>query len=110
MINSNENNQTFTVKAGIATNKVPFFFKSDCLVKNMHGIIKGYVLVNDWGVSRPVFIDYRHHESDEFWPEVQVLYRRTLLLPGNVLLPALWRHKLGWQELAGSLSASQVKL
>lgn len=25
MINSNENNQTFTVKAGIATNKVPFY-------------------------------------------------------------------------------------
>lgn len=46
----------------------------------MCGIIKEYILVNDWGVSCPVFIDYRHHESDEFWPEFQVLYRWTLLL------------------------------
>lgn len=48
-----------------------------------------YILVDHWGVGRAVLIDDGHHESDEFWPEVQVLYGRTLLLPGNVLFPAL---------------------
>ncbi len=60
----------------------------------LDGIKKKYILVNDWGVSCPVLINYRHHESDEFWPEVQVLYRRTLLLSGNVLLPALQRREI----------------
>lgn len=54
-----------------------------------------YVLVNDWSVGRPVLIDYGHHESDEFWPEVQILYRWALLLSRNVLLPALQGGKLG---------------
>lgn len=66
------------------------------MLKSMHGIIKKYILVNDWGVSCPVLIDDGHHEGDEFWPELQVLYGRTLLLSGNVLLPALQRMKTGW--------------
>ena len=78
-------------------------FWLDCLMKSMHGMIKRYILVNDWGVSRPVLIDYRHHESDEFWPEVQVLYRRTLLVSGKFLLPTLQGRKLGWWESENSL-------
>lgn len=58
-------------------------------------IISRYVLVNDWGVGRPVLIDYGHHESDEFWPEVQILYRWALFLSRNVLLPALQGEKSG---------------
>lgn len=50
-----------------------------------------YILVNDRGVGCAVLIDYRHHESDEFWPEVQVLDRWTLLLSGKILFPALNR-------------------
>lgn len=62
----------------------------------LHGRIKEYVLIDDWCVGRAVLIDYGNHESDEFWPEVQVLYWRTLLLTGNVLFPALQERNL-WQ-------------
>lgn len=55
---------------------------------------KKHILVNNWGVSRAVFIYDRNHESDELWPEVQVLYGWTLLLTGNVLLTTLQRRKL----------------
>lgn len=55
--------------------------------------MRRYLLVNDGGVSRPVLIDHGHHESDEFWPEVQILYRWALLLSRNVLLPALQGRK-----------------
>lgn len=58
------------------------------------------ILVDDWGVGCPILVNYRHHESDEFWPEVQVLYWWTLLLSGKVLLPALWRKKnVLWDHL-----------
>jgi len=59
------------------------------LAKSIHCKKKKYILVNDWGVGCAVLIDYRYHESDELWPEVQVLYGWALFLSGKVLLPAL---------------------
>lgn len=56
---------------------------------SLGGGLRRRVLVNDWRVGRAVLVDYGHHEGDELGPEVQVLYRRSLLLAGNVLFPAL---------------------
>lgn len=41
---------------------------------SLGGRINEYVLVDDWCVGCAVLIDYGHHESDEFGPEVEVLY------------------------------------
>ena len=81
----------------------------DFFVNSMYSSVKRNILVYDWGVGRPVLVDNGHHESDEFWPEVQVLYRWTLLLSGNVLLPALWGREWRRWELQDSVSVLRVR-
>jgi len=45
-----------------------------------------YVLVNDGCVGHSVLIYNRHHQRDQFGPEVQVLDGRTLFLTRQILL------------------------
>ena len=63
------------------------------MAKSTESQHRKYVLVNDRGVGCAVLVNHRHHERDELWPEVQVLYGRTLLLSGKLLLPALRRRR-----------------
>lgn len=65
----------------------------DCTncTRNVRG--QGSVLVEDGRVCHPVLVDHRHHQRDEFWPEIQVLYGWPLLLTWQVLLLCLQQER-----------------